>query len=156
MTIPTLIVSKNRACQLRLLLESLYFNATGVFKPHVVWKSTTPEFEIGYEKVAAEFPQAIFTRETYLLVDFYHFLKKHQAGHFALFMDDCIFFKPLRVSPEELISKMDNDTWCLSLRLGNNTTENTETASQLGINVWNNNPKMEDVIDLFTIKKDLF
>ena len=36
------------------------------------------------------------------------------------------------------------------------TTENTETASQLGINVWNNNPKMEDVIDLFTIKKDLF
>ena len=126
MTIPTLIVSKNRACQLRLLLESLYFNATGVFQPHVVWKSTTSEFEIGYEKVAAEFPQAIFTRETYLLVDFYHFLKKHQAGHFALFMDDCIFFKPLRVSPEELISKMDNDTWCLSLRLGNNTTENTE------------------------------
>lgn len=36
------------------------------------------------------------------------------------------------------------------------TTENTETASQLGINVWNNNPKTEDVIDLFTIKKDLF
>jgi len=91
-----------------------------------VWKSTTPEFEIGYQKVAEEFPQAIFTRETHLLVDFYHFLKQHQAGHFALFMDDCIFYKPLRVSPEELISKMDDDTWCLSLRLGNNTTDNTE------------------------------
>lgn len=36
------------------------------------------------------------------------------------------------------------------------TKENTVTASKLGINVWNNNPKTEDVIDLFTIKKDLF
>tara|TARA_R110000751_G_scaffold7805_2_gene31425 strand:+ start:6550 stop:7161 length:612 start_codon:yes stop_codon:yes gene_type:complete len=36
------------------------------------------------------------------------------------------------------------------------TSENTETASNLGINVWNNNPKTEDIIDLFTIKKDLF
>jgi len=36
------------------------------------------------------------------------------------------------------------------------TLENTETAAKLGINVWNNNPKTEDVIDLFTIKSDLF
>jgi len=36
------------------------------------------------------------------------------------------------------------------------TKENTDTASQLGIHVWNNNPKTEDVINLFTIKKDLF
>ena len=124
--IPTLIVSKNRACQLRLFLESLYFNATGIFKPHVVFKSTTPEFEAGYEKVVSEFPQATYARESYLLADLYYFLKKHEDGHFALFMDDCIFYKPLRLSPEELVSKMDDDTWCLSLRLGNNTLENTE------------------------------
>ncbi|WGD34810.1 HAD family phosphatase [Olleya sp. YS] len=36
------------------------------------------------------------------------------------------------------------------------TKENTETANKLGIHVWNNNPKTEDIIDLFTIKKDLF
>ncbi|WP_397362492.1 HAD family hydrolase [Olleya sp. R77988] len=36
------------------------------------------------------------------------------------------------------------------------TTENTEAASKLGIHVWNNNPETEDIIDLFTIKKDLF
>ena len=36
------------------------------------------------------------------------------------------------------------------------TLENTEAAAKLGINVWNNNPKTEDIVDLFTIKSDLF
>lgn len=36
------------------------------------------------------------------------------------------------------------------------TKENTVTASKLGINVWNNDPKTEDILDLFTIKKELF
>ncbi|WP_055436495.1 HAD family hydrolase [Lacinutrix algicola] len=36
------------------------------------------------------------------------------------------------------------------------TLENTEAAAKLGINVWNNDPKEEDIVDLFTIKSDLF
>ena len=36
------------------------------------------------------------------------------------------------------------------------TKENTVTASKLGINVWNNDPKTEDILELFTIKKELF
>lgn len=36
------------------------------------------------------------------------------------------------------------------------TLENTQTAQQLGINVWNNNPATEDIVDVFTIKKELF
>lgn len=36
------------------------------------------------------------------------------------------------------------------------TPENTATASQLGIHVWNNDPKTEDIVDLFNIKKNLF
>ncbi|PKG52425.1 MULTISPECIES: HAD family hydrolase [Olleya] len=36
------------------------------------------------------------------------------------------------------------------------TKENTDAASTLGINVWNNDPKTQDIIDLFTIKKELF
>lgn len=36
------------------------------------------------------------------------------------------------------------------------TKENTEAASALGIYTWNLNPGGEDIIDLFTIKKDLF
>ena len=36
------------------------------------------------------------------------------------------------------------------------TKENTDAAQKLGIHVWNNNPKADDVIDLFTSKSDLF
>lgn len=36
------------------------------------------------------------------------------------------------------------------------TNENTEAAASLGIHVWNLEPTREDVIDLFTTKKDLF
>lgn len=36
------------------------------------------------------------------------------------------------------------------------TKENTDAAYILGINVWNNNPLTEDIVNLFTIKKDLF
>ncbi len=36
------------------------------------------------------------------------------------------------------------------------TKENTDAASTLGINTWNNNPLKEDVTNLFTIKSSLF
>ncbi|AXT63486.1 HAD family phosphatase [Aquimarina sp. AD10] len=36
------------------------------------------------------------------------------------------------------------------------TKENTDTASKLGIHIWNNDPKTEDVSNLFTLKSNLF
>ena len=36
------------------------------------------------------------------------------------------------------------------------TRENTDAAAALGINIWNLEPTREDVIDLFTTKKELF
>ncbi|MEW7290438.1 HAD family hydrolase [Aquimarina sp. 2304DJ70-9] len=36
------------------------------------------------------------------------------------------------------------------------TKENTDAAATLGIHTWNNNPKTEDITNLFTIKSDLF
>lgn len=36
------------------------------------------------------------------------------------------------------------------------TKDNTEAASKLGIHVWNINEKKEDISNLFTVKKDLF
>jgi len=35
------------------------------------------------------------------------------------------------------------------------TKENTETANKLGIHTWNINPKTEDILDLFSLKKEL-
>ena len=126
--IPVLIFSKNRASQLRLLLESLYFNATGIFQPYVIWKADTPQFEEGYIKLFSEKMNILHIRETYMLDNFYSFLNLFKDDYFALLMDDCVFYKPLRLSPEELLSNFDNDTWCLSLRLGRNTTRETKKS----------------------------
>jgi len=46
-----------------------------------------------------------------------------------------------------------NPTECLFI---DDLKENTDAASELGINSWNLIPEKEDVIDLFTIKKKLF
>ena len=124
--IPTLILSKNRASQLRLLLESLYFNATGIFDPYVLWTANTSSFEAGYKKLISEFNNVRFARESYMLHNIYNFLDFWKNEHFALFMDDCIFYKPLRLSPEEIKANIDDDTWCLSLRLGLNTTKDAK------------------------------
>jgi len=124
--IPTLIVSKNRACQLRLLLESLQFNATGIFQPYVLWTADTIDFEKGYNQLISENMGAFFVRETYLLSNFYNFLNQFREGHFALFMDDCIFYRPLRITAEELTSKLDHETWAVNLRVGNNNVSENE------------------------------
>jgi glucose-1-phosphatase len=49
-------------------------------------------------------------------------------------------------------NKIDAKT-CLFI---DDTHIHTETAAQLGINVWNINPKNEDITHLFKIKKELF
>jgi len=36
------------------------------------------------------------------------------------------------------------------------TEENTETAKRLGIHTWNIIPKVEDIVDMFTLKKNYF
>ncbi|MBQ0734046.1 HAD family hydrolase [Aquimarina celericrescens] len=36
------------------------------------------------------------------------------------------------------------------------TKENTDSAAQLGIHVWNNDPKSQDITNLFTLKSHLF
>ncbi len=36
------------------------------------------------------------------------------------------------------------------------TKENTDAAARLGIHIWNNNPKTEDIINVFTLKPHLF
>jgi len=124
--IPALILTKNRALQTRLLLQSLQANADGIFQPYIIWQSTTKEYDQAYLKLQSEVEGVGWSRETYLLNDLYGFLHIVKDGHFALFMDDCIFYRPLKMSVPELLDLFDDDTWCVSLRLGNNTTDSTD------------------------------
>ena len=55
----TIIFSKDRASQLKALLKTLTINVTGVGnlgKTHIIWKASTPDFELGYQKLIDLYP----------------------------------------------------------------------------------------------------
>jgi putative hydrolase of the HAD superfamily len=86
--------------------------------------------------------------------------------HISFYDDFKAAFDKFYLSHEIMLRKPDTDIFDFVLNENNlkaenclfidDTLENTEAASKLGIHVWNNNPKTEDIIDLFTIKSELF
>jgi len=118
-----LIVSKNRACQLRLLLESISVNAPSLLnKIKIIYTSTSDDFEKGYEKLKSEkiLPNIIWEKEKDFIPDFLDALKTCESEYFCGMVDDCVIYKKIPTQHiEELFS---DDMFCFSLRLGLNTT----------------------------------
>ena len=52
--------SKDRAMQLRLLLESLQKNFIDLGDTHVLYSYSNDRFKNGYEKLKSEFPRVVF------------------------------------------------------------------------------------------------
>ncbi|MFN4763895.1 HAD family hydrolase [Gillisia sp. Q332] len=75
-------------------------------------------------------------------------------------------FDAFYLSHEINLRKPDSNIYEFVLKMHNlspenclfidDTQENTEAASAMGIQTWNLNPAGEDIINLFSIKKDLF
>lgn len=124
--IAALILTRNRACQSRLLLESLKANATGIFEPYLLYKADSSEYQRAYNMLSQDIVGTNFLIEKDLLDEIYFFLENIAGSHVAFFMDDCIFYRELRKTARELVDLFDDNTWSLSLRLGYNTTENNK------------------------------
>ena len=133
--IPLFVTSKNRPTQLRLLLESLSRNCSQLFDVSVLHFSSEPCYKEGYEKVQSEnlleniewaeertkWPHTerasgVFTEQ------FYEFLNVNKGGHFALMVDDNVFFRKTSVSPDDITRLLDEETFSFSFRLGKNTS----------------------------------
>ena len=105
--ITTIIFSKNRACQLELLLRNLNMPASILY-------TYDPEFKAGYEKLIKVYPVINFVLET----DF-----KQQVidmlGKYTMFLvDDDIMIEHFDINcPEFDEFKQNQDILCLSLRL---------------------------------------
>ena len=111
-----LIWSKNRACQLHLLLESLEKNMEGVFKTTVINTSSSEEFADGYAKCLVAFPDVEFIYED----NFCSQTKKwlYKAGdHVCFSTDDTVIYR----KPQYHWQRLDlSDTATFSLRVGRN------------------------------------
>lgn len=122
--INAIIFSSDRAQRLRLLLQSIKENATDIFKLNIIYYSSTKEFYNGYKKLINE-----------NIIDGINWV--HQSDNFkgnilellktdlpysCFFTDDDVLYREVSYKDIESNINEDEDVFCFSLRLGNNTT----------------------------------
>jgi len=108
MTLKTIIFSKNRACQLELLLRSLTIPATVLY-------TYDSKFKAGYEKLIKMYPKINFIKQTDFKSQLVKFVK---SSPYILFLtDDDVIIEPFSEDCSEL-TEFKNNPKILSLSLG--------------------------------------
>jgi hypothetical protein len=117
------IFSKDRACQLDALLQSMQRHAPALFPATVLCLATEPEYQAGYRRLTREWPrtrlvfQGCFKNDVLSLIN--------SAEPYTVFLvDDDVFYRDAPTAPELCPGQ------CYSFRLGLNVTRNP----------WNNRP----------------
>ncbi len=121
--INSIVFSKDRAQQLRLLLDSIKKNAPGIFNINVLYKASNTEFKKGYIKLISEnfIPSINWVEETEFKNQTINLLNSDYE-YSCFFTDDDIIFK--NVNEKVIIDEMqDEETLCFSLRLGANVNK---------------------------------
>ena len=117
-----IIFSKNRACQLQLLLNSIDKNAITLFdEVDVIYIYDTIEFQKGYEILIKKYEKINFIKEN----NFYTNVLKsiNDNIEFTTFLvDDNVFYKNIGSPQFDILNTISSDpnVICFSLRLGLN------------------------------------
>ena len=122
--INALIPSKDRACQLRLLLESIKQNANGIFtKIHVLYTTSNEGYEAGYIKLQEEeiLDNIEWQKEKDFTKDFIGAINDYSSDYICGIVDDCVFYKKLPSGVELIEKEFEDDVFCFSFRMGLNT-----------------------------------
>lgn len=135
--IPLFIPSKDRACQLELLLRSIEKNCY-IFSPHLVFESSNSLYKAGYDKlweIETEFWYENYNQVFPLIKEFENFLLKCieiKEDIFGIATDDCVVFKKFNYDADFVKNQFkDEDLWCFSLRLGLNCTVQDYSTGRL-------------------------
>lgn len=119
--INAIVFSKDRACQLELLLNSIKLNADNIFNIKVIYIFSGEEFKQGYEKLSVLYPEVKWIRQIgNFKNDVLIALNSDVTKYSCFFTDDDIIYKS--ISETDLVEKMESDqeAICFSLRLGKN------------------------------------
>ena len=146
MSINCFIPSMDRALQLNLLLDSLEKNIPGVFSPYVMYKSSTTDFDKGYQIVIDKWinrsDKIEFELEYNCVEQFYGFLESNKDKLVCLFSDDCIFYRQSRINENVLKNIFKNENlFSFTFRLGKNITVKNY--------VWHENMQLPDIYHLW-------
>ena len=123
--INALVLSKDRACQLRLLLESIKKYASGFFNEiRVIYTGSNGLYEEGYKKLQSEniLHNLAWQKEKEFVPDFLGALNSCKSRYICGIVDDCIFYKQIPITWQQAEAAFEDDVFCLSFRLGLNTT----------------------------------
>ena len=117
--IDIIIWSKNRACQLDLLLRSIQDHFPDAGTIFILYHSTSEDYKGGYDKLKAkQFPMLIkWIQQENFETDIKCILDKMFTPYILGISDDCVFIKDA-ILPDDF--KLENDEICFSLRHGNN------------------------------------
>lgn len=118
--------TKNRACQLQCLLDSISVNCPNiVFNIDVLYKATNKDFKLGYDVLLNNskkydninlnmIPEVNFKNQ---------FLESiNSSGKLMLLTDDCIFYRKFYLTEKYILQQWVSNVLCFSFRLGLNTT----------------------------------
>jgi hypothetical protein len=119
--ISTIIFSKNRACQLELLLRSIKTNLPLLYKNiNILYTYTNNNFQNGYKYVSNKYPEVNFILEKSFEQDTRNIIKNSE--YILLLADDNIVYRKSNISSQLIVQHMINtNSCCFSLRLGLNT-----------------------------------
>jgi len=113
------IFSKDRACQLDLLLRSIkeFWEDYKDYKISILYKSSTDEYKRAYDSVISEYPEFNFVEEKDFKEDIYQLINP-DADYTMFFVDDQIFKESFKFKTPEFESlKTNEDIMAVSLRL---------------------------------------
>ena len=116
-----IIFSKNRACQLNLLLESIQINALNLFDKINVLYLADEEYKSGYNKLIDSHPNINYIEEVIFRRDLLELLSD-EFDMTTFMVDDMVMFSPITNSKEDILGKINEECICFSLRLGENCT----------------------------------
>jgi hypothetical protein len=116
--IRTLVFSKDRACQLDLLLTSLRTFVPGLreeLSVAVLYRASSAEFARGYDRLRTLHPWPEYHEERSFRADVLQLLAT-PAPHLMFLVDDLVFIRPWDPASVAILDRQP-DTLCLSLRL---------------------------------------
>lgn len=124
------IPSRNRAAQLRLLIESTQLNMVdnNLYEFYILWQATNESFRAGYEKLQKESlldNNIKWVEQKDFGDDWLYFLNNEASDIFGFLVDDCIIYEPMILDAVGFFmerSELAESVWCTSYRLGLNTT----------------------------------
>jgi hypothetical protein len=121
--ITSIVFSKNRACQLDLLLSSIEKNFKDTDEIFVIYKHTDDLFQKAYDLLVEKFSknkQMKFVLESDFQEDTVRVCSEAKNNYLAFFVDDDIVYRDVSIN-EFLDDAFTDNMSCISLRLGGNT-----------------------------------